>query len=168
MGSIVAKLYGNNLDVKLGDLNPTILKEMVAFEDDLQNWQRGLPDSLRLRPWENLEPGSWSLPEHGRTSARLSVVTHLRYLNVRILLHRPVLQRLLQGMQTDALGPANQDQTFFATLLRSSTTICQDTAARIVDIVSQLSLTRGLLGARWFSIYYSESTSVRYCLEQLL
>lgn len=134
------------------------MQEILVIEERLCGWKRSLPEKLLLRPWADQETSRWSSPQHHPIFARLSVVAQLRYLNVRILLHRPILNRLLQRRQPAPGSESAENESKFAEEMRkSSVTVCQDSAMEIIDIVHRVSGSATLLGAWWFSIYYSES-----------
>lgn len=134
------------------------MQDILIIEEKLCGWKRSLPEKLLLRPWEDQEASRWSCPPYHPIFARLSVVAQLRYLNVRILLHRPILNHLLQrGQLPLGLDSVENTSDFADEMSKSSVTTCQDSAMEIIDIVHRVSRSTTLLGAWWFSIYYSES-----------
>lgn len=155
MGTVVTKLYGQNLDEEIAENIAVRMQDIFLIEEDLSSWKMSLPEKLRLRPWENFGLSEWSQPHYHPVFARLSVVTQLRYLNVRILLHRPVLSHLLWSKRTPS-WERNREKTFTEQTWNLSVIICQDSAVQIIDIIHRVTESMDLLGAWWYSVYFSE------------
>ncbi|KAI5916998.1 fungal-specific transcription factor domain-containing protein [Camillea tinctor] len=155
LGSIITKIYNNNMDDENGELPLETVGDVLAIEDKLRHWKTSLPESLRLQPWKDMEVNPWALPQRRPVYARLSVVTQLRYLNIRILLHRPVLQNFGQGGHSSVPFQLDKSDSLTETIWKSSVVICRTSAVEVINIVHRLSTTTDLLGARWFSIYYT-------------
>lgn len=93
---------------------------------------------------------------------KFRIILTLRYFHVQILLHRPILVKFL-----DATGPSGLEAGE-AKLLNdigySSMNKCIDSAMGIIDIIHELVSTTGwqkdLLGAWWYSLYYSTSPTL--------
>jgi len=163
LGSVVAKLYGQNLDEGLVENRPVPTQDILTIEDRLWNWKRNLSEKLSLRPWLNSGPSSeWSQqqPPYHPVFARLSVVTRLRYLCVRILLHRPILTHLLLERRLP-FGESDGDGSVGLTqdMWKSSVVICQDSAMETIDIIHRMSNSTHLLGAWWYTIYFGKFPS---------
>lgn len=137
-----------------------MLERTLALEQKLAEWKLNLPSQLRRRPWDTLDPDSVSISSWDPVFDRLSVIIMLRYLNVRILLHRPVLSAfLLRRARLRSATSASEDEDhFFHDLGERSIKACEQCAIDVVDIVHRTSRPPALLGAWWFSAYYS-----KYC-----
>ncbi|KAI1505319.1 fungal-specific transcription factor domain-containing protein [Biscogniauxia marginata] len=164
LGSIITKMYGQNMDEENGELTLETIREILSIEDKLRHWKNSLPESLLLRPWEDMETDPWTLRQRCPVYARLSVVAQLRYLNIRILLHRPVLQYFLRRRLFHVADQVEGTDSLVEIIWKSSIAICQTSAIEIINIVHRLSKSMDLLGARWFSIYYTFNAAlIIYC-----
>lgn len=136
-----------------------MLESTVALEQRLTAWKRNLYPQLRRRPWDTLDPDSLSPIAWDPVFDRLSVIITLRYLNARILLHRPVLSAFLRKRVRQRVGggEVEEEDAFFQDLGERSIKICEQSAMEIVQIVYRTSAPPALLGAWWFSAYYSKS-----------
>lgn len=90
---------------------------------------------------------------------KFRIILTLRYANYRLLLHRPILVRFL-----DACGGSQSDPQQLQLLHQlglSSMQICADSTMQIIDLVYDIvhrsDKLPNLLGAWWFSLYYSMS-----------
>ncbi|OCT54128.1 C6 transcription factor [Cladophialophora carrionii] len=156
LGDIISELYADNVDVDAGLAIPTIVERTVVLEQKLAAWKHKLLPQLLRRPWDTLDPEGVSVSTWDPVFDRLSVILTLRYLNTRILLHRPILSAFLRqrsGPRT-AESLAREDP-FFNDLGDRSVRICQQSAMEIVDIVYKTSKPPALLGAWWFTAYYT-------------
>jgi hypothetical protein len=143
-----------------------MLERTLGLEQRLSAWKRNLFPQLQRRPWDTLDPDSVSASTWDPVFDRLSVIITLRYLNTRILLHRPVLSAFLRkracyrsiGVESDEEDPYFQD------LAGKSLKICGQSAMEIVQIVHKTSKPPTMLGAWWFSTYYSKSWCFCFCL----
>jgi hypothetical protein len=158
LGDIIAELYGDNVDIDPGLTMPTMLERTVGVEQKLATWKQELPAHLQRRPWDTLDPDSVSVSTWDPVFDRLSVVLTLRYLNTRIVLHRPILNVFLRqrARRNAGIEAASGEDAFFSDLGERSIQICQKAAMEIVDIVYKTSRPPALLGAWWFTAYYSE------------
>ncbi|OAL32981.1 hypothetical protein AYO22_00066 [Fonsecaea multimorphosa] len=157
LGDIISELYGGNVDVDTGLTVPTMLERTVVLEQKLAAWKHNLFPPLQRRPWDTLDPDTISLSAWDPVFDRLSVIITLRYLNTRILLHRPILSAFLrQRARVKVPGePLEQEDQFFNDLGERSVKICQQAAMEIVEIVHKTSKPPALLGAWWFTAYYT-------------
>ncbi|WJG35924.1 transcriptional regulatory protein GAL4 [Fusarium oxysporum Fo47] len=154
MGTVVQKLYGQNLDEEIIEESGVQMQDMFLIEEDLNSWKMGLPEKLLLQPWVNSGSRERPQPPYHPVFARLSVVTQLRYLNIRILLHRPVLSHLLWKRRTRSLE-RNREKNFREETWNSSVMVCQDSATKIIDIIHCMADSVDLLGAWWYSVYFT-------------
>ena len=150
------QLYGANLDFEKWLGASELLPTVVALEEKLSSWKRNLPTELRKRPWDASDPRVPDYPFDDSPFDRLSVIAKLRYLNVRILLHRPVLVMTLHRVSSVPFTEDSPDQTFVNGFEETSFNVCKESATEIVDIVFAASKSASLLGSSWFSSYYSE------------
>ena len=152
MTDILDVLYGSNLGCEDHiDVFETA-SYLLRCEQKFFSWQRDLPKQMSLIRIEDLEgePNEFKI-------MRLRIILTLRFLNLRILAHRPIL-----CMYLESLGASQVDPLQLATLRQvglNSVQICVQSAITILNITSwgskHNSPPRHLLGAWWFSLYYS-------------
>ena len=135
-----------------------MLERTVVLEQKLAMWKHNLLTQLQRRPWDTLDPNGVSVSTWDPVFDRLSVILMLRYLNTRIVLHRPILSAFLRQRGRSRLSSESipRDDPFFNDLGERSVRICQQAAVEIVEIVHKTSKPPALLGAWWFTTYYSK------------
>ncbi len=150
LGDTIGELYGQNNGC--GDPLPPseTLRKVIKLETDLVNWRRQLPNELLL------QAGSPSAidNEQALIFERLSIIMTLRYLNTRVLLHRPVLTHFLRHTYEPDLQLEGND--FLLQCSRNSLQVCLDSAAEIIATMETAVTRPYMLGAWWFSLYYSQ------------
>lgn len=91
-------------------------------------------------------------------SWKFRVILTLRYLNLRVLLHRPVLVKFIAASRSPDRDL--QDLKLLQQIGMNSMQIITESAMEIIDIVlrvvSEPGWKQSLLGAWWFSLYYSK------------
>ncbi|KAH8838744.1 hypothetical protein MCOR27_011348 [Pyricularia oryzae] len=162
MWNVIDLLYEGNLGCEAPKNIFDIASHLLRIEHQLLEWQHCLPPTLPLvQPGELTGTPTAAVPS---PLCRLRVILTLRYLNLRVLAHRPVLQIYLAelGAATTGGGGPPAQQRRRATLHQvgaNSMRLCVQSAASIVEIVSHVvrsdGLTKQMLGAWWFSLYYT-------------
>ncbi|KIX01785.1 uncharacterized protein Z518_09512 [Rhinocladiella mackenziei CBS 650.93] len=157
LGDIISQLYGSNVDADPQLTIPTMLERTLILEQQLTAWKRSLFPQLQRRPWDTLDPEPMLSSTWDPVFDRLSVIITLRYLNTRILLHRPILSAFLRRRAYLRNGGDifEEGDSFFHDVGKRSIQICQQSAVEVVDIVHKTSKPPALLGAWWFSAYYT-------------
>lgn len=158
MWTILDLLYGQNL----GCDNPLSVSQTVsqvfATEQHLFTWEKALPDALRLINITGLrnatqEPSS----NTAHFSWKFRTILTLRHLNLRVLLHRPILVKFIDAC--GGLQPDPQELKLLQQMGPNSLRVCADCAMEIIDIIYDIVYDPGwrrrLLGAWWYSLYYS-------------
>ena len=153
---ILREIYQDNIYHVIDIPSEVVLRNLVTFEAKLTHWKSTLPSQLALEPWLDSSPRRREQSRYQQVFSRLSVVIRLRYLNARILLHRTILDRMLKAMASYERGSDPVHAPFLDNVASDSLEICQDCAMEIIAIVDATSRTKALLGAWWFSIYYSK------------
>ena len=151
MGRVIDILYGSNLGCGTSQDVFTLASQVLQIEHQLSEAQKTFPPFLRLVEPQELDR------ETPDTILKFRVVYTLRYHNLRILTHRPLLRRYLE-----VLSSQDEDTKQMAPLVQmglNSLRICMQSAGSIVELMSQLTSSnrkaRGLFGAWWFSLFYS-------------
>ncbi|EED16269.1 conserved hypothetical protein [Talaromyces stipitatus ATCC 10500] len=158
MGCIIDQLYAQNLGcgppLSVGET----VSRVLGIETQLQSWLLTLPDNLRqvtatvIRDEierAGIQPQFFPL--------KFRVILTLRYLHVQILLHRPVLVKFLDAMEASE-AEISEDR-LLKDIGCSSMKKIIESAMGIIDIVYELvsspEWTRNLLGAWWYTLYYT-------------
>ncbi|KAF2801517.1 uncharacterized protein BDZ99DRAFT_492508 [Mytilinidion resinicola] len=152
MGEIVDVLYGSNLGCGVPDNVFDIASQLLQFEQKFLIWQHSLPAALSLVEPETLDSNA---DEHG--TLRFRVILTLRFLNLRILTHRPLLSKYLESIRS--AQSASQQLPLLKQVGTNSLRTCAYSAVTIIKLMQMVliptSPARHLLGAWWFSLYYA-------------
>ncbi|KIX97612.1 uncharacterized protein Z520_06390 [Fonsecaea multimorphosa CBS 102226] len=159
LGSVINKLYSGNIHNEPPTELVSLLPEIVLLDSRLEQWRMNLPITLRLDPTVSLSPRARPSHSNDALPGRLNVMIHLRYLNLKILLHRPVLRVALHKLSA-ATSDAGDSKAFSEQLCKPSIKILAETAIELVDTVDQASGPVNLLGAWWFALYYTFNASL--------
>jgi hypothetical protein len=151
MSQVFDVLYGNNLGSGASSDIFALSSQLLQYEQELAVWQRTLPKSIAVVAQEdiNFEPTKF-------ITMRLRVILTLRFLNLRILTHRPLLCKYLE-----TIGTRPVDMLQLATLRQvgaRSIQVCAQSALLIIRMTSwalkHQTASQQLLGAWWFTLYY--------------
>jgi hypothetical protein len=154
MWNILANLYGHNLGCDELLLDNSMLTMIFQLSQELEEWHESLPEVLSLRTAAEIA----NLEDHLQDPVieRYRLILTLRYLNLQLLLFRPVLSRSLNinsnddnPRQIDPLGKIGRD--FHFNCIKSA----EDIVIIIHFVLTQPSLGKRLVGAWWFTLYYS-------------
>ena len=155
MGRVIDELYGSNLGCDRPPDVFSLASQAIQIEQKLSDVQTTFPAALQLVEPEEFANG----PDSSSAMLRFRVVHTLRYYNLKILIHRPILHRYLEVLN----GQAEDVQRMAppAQLGVNSLRICIQSASSIVELMSHLTESsgnaRGLCGAWWFSLFYSKA-----------
>lgn len=163
---IIDSLYGQNL----GCDKPLEVGETVAplfkAEHQLLDWERTLPANLKITSSQqvSLQNRDNPLQEDEYIELRLRTILTLRYLNLCLLLHRPILTKYLDLA-------SNTNYSHELRLLQqvgsNSIKVCMQSSTEVIYIVhAAVQNTDGhrtLLGAWWYSLYYSKLSLLLHC-----
>lgn len=160
LGTIIEQQYGRNLGMNLPSSVVNVVSPISAIDDSLRDWVDAQCSDLRpVSSTDLLSMLSSFNPEDSLASANRSrVVLTLRYLNVRLLLHRPVLVKYFETSLSPTKDPA--ETTLLSHLGSHSIQICFRSSMEIITIVNTLvhsaKPAKRWLNAWWFTLYYSE------------
>lgn len=172
---IIDQVYGNNIACVFKPTAAETVARVYKIESQLSEWQQGLPPELGLITTADLATDIL-LPEDDRAeeawqNLRLRFILTLRYTNIRVLLHRSILVKFLDGFDTK---PNNHEISLLRQVGTNSIQIAIQSAKDVIGLVHSavqspsLSKKRGLLGAWWFSLYYSTNPSLHLITGNLL
>lgn len=163
MYRIIDSCYGQNLGLEESRTDIELISLVFKVEEELEQWKSQLPSlsmcvydtPISAQDLDGMEVDNKSLE-------RFTNVLSVRYHNLQILLHRPILEKLLEGCGTSTAmrskgGDAKGKVQRFGV---SSVETCINSAIVVISIVHTIVLSRGwhrdLLGAWNYSLFYSE------------
>ena len=149
LGNVMQLLYGDNLGCDQMERSSEILPKILRLEERLDDWEKGTAEPLR-------PTNSWATTDD--VSHRLRVILTLRYLNLKLLIHRPIISSMLREM--DGTDPNTTNLLSIEQARKVSLETCVKSSMEIITIVHNATVStgprRGVLGAWWFSLYYSK------------
>lgn len=157
MSDILTELYDNNISSAKGMRLYETLQQNFGLTWRLSEWLRAVPLDLR--------PGNVFEKQHKRQppilTRRLRTNLSLCYFGTCLLVHRPVLLKFLD-FQRDSLD-AEQDLALLrgagSLSLRQGVEICGECILVAKNIVSEINNGTNLLGAWWYTTFYSKNES---------
>ena len=173
MYKIIDSCYGQNLGLEGRRTDSEIVSLVLRGEEQLGEWQSSLAPLQMLVYKTPLSPRDLEKMEVGnKYNERFIIVLSVRYHNLRILLHRPLLEGLLDAcgrMGTSSTsGPPSSsglagnagDLGMVRHLSISSVETCVNSAIVVISMIRTVVLSTGwqrdLLGAWNYSLFYSK------------
>ncbi|GFF96416.1 transcriptional activator protein acu-15 [Aspergillus udagawae] len=158
MGTIIDQVYGQNLGCGPGLSVGETVGRVLSIENQLFSWVMALPESLRQLTLQGLREEIKQSEDQPRPfSLKFRVILTLRYLHTQILLHRPILVKFLDASLASGLEPGQE--RILNEIGYSSMNKCVESAMGVIDIIHELVSATGwqrdLLGAWWYSLYYT-------------
>lgn len=178
MATAIERLYGQNLACGPSLTDMEVISQCFNLEKTLNEWRDTfcypplitsdeLPHAITeaegsiVTNEREAPPGSvpstwWPIYE-----LRLRTIITLRFNSIRLLIHRPALERMLTML---SMNDDNRTGTEQPNVIRQmgcgSVQVCTQSAIESINIISAVvhstGPARGLLGAWWFTLYYSE------------
>jgi len=150
LGSVIEKVYGNNISSPTDEIPlHHLLTRVLEVEQDLSTWTQGLPRGLFPVTASDLD----RLGVDDSDAHRFRIILTLRFLNVRMLLHRSVLSRLLEERSHDC-NAVYRD--FMLMMSAGSLGMCVDAAVETIAIISRTTQRQHVLPIWWYSIYFGK------------
>jgi hypothetical protein len=148
LGKAIESVYDNNISCPAQTTSlHQMLTKVLEVDQNLINWRQQLPPGLSQVTASELS----HLQAVGETQTyRFRTILTVRYLNVRTLLHRAVLSRLLESPSRQA----HQEDLIFNMSVSSMET-CVDAALESIGIISHATHQQYLLPIWWYSVYFS-------------
>lgn len=153
---VIGTLYGHNLGCEELPPETKVVSDILNLEQQLNDWRYNLLPPLYLRSASNLPH-----QEHVQDKAteRFRIILSLRCLNLQLLIYRPMLTTSLSKCSTSPNGTGQRHGSLNHMQLTFNRTQIQ-TAEDIIEIIYAVltdpGLGRDLIGAWWFTLYYSE------------
>ena len=148
-GNMIEKLYHQNMTPSV-DLQPNRLFSLIMdFEEHLHDWMKTLNPAVELIPTSEVNkahPHEWKW-------TRPQTVMTIRFLSVRVLLYRRVIETLLDDISTSGVGIRQPEYSLpiAQTLIHA----CTESAIAIIQTIRALGAKNEMLPAWWFTIYHS-------------
>ncbi|CAK7204575.1 hypothetical protein SEUCBS139899_007333 [Sporothrix eucalyptigena] len=171
MYRIIDTCYGQNLGLEDLQSDSDLFSHVVRVEADLEAWKAQLTNNqLSVYDAPMAPKDLEGIEADDKISARYIVVLSVRYHNLQILLHRPILEKLLETCGGRRSQPSNNSSSAASSLSSSSSAkliqmglgsveACIHSAQAIISIVHTIVLADGprrdLLGAWNFSLFYT-------------
>lgn len=153
--NVIDILYGQNLGKNgANEETSALIQYVVRFEQDLDDWVARLPEALKPVPHDWMGGPS--------NAARLRTILSMRYFNLKCLLHRPIVMKLLDNGGRDFDTRREETESFNEMLVWQSVSSIVDSSTRIITLLSRLGSQKASVGAYWFSLYYSQFPSSLY------
>lgn len=120
----------------------------MKLDHELTEWKRTLHPAVAIlspQDFSRLEPQNWA---YNRTQTVLT----LRYLSVRLVLYRKVLEKALDDASNQR--SANDDLDYSPPIAQAMLQICVDSAITMIKLVGVAAPRTDMLPAWWFTAYY--------------
>ncbi|RSL48290.1 hypothetical protein CEP51_015651 [Fusarium floridanum] len=147
LGNVIESVYDKNIScsAQITSLYQMLTK-VLEVDQDLIKWRQQLPPGLSQVTVSELS----QLQVVGETQTyRFRTILTVRHLNVRTLLHRAVLSRLLES-------PSRQPhQDLIFNMCISSMETCVEAALESISIISHATHQQYLLPIWWYSVYFT-------------
>lgn len=155
IAEVIGTLYGHNLGCDEPPSTTEMITHIFHLEQRLHDWRQGLPQRLTLHTADTVSSSEDILD---RKLERFRLILSLRYLNLELLVHRPMLTSSLMTCSVSS-GPLHTSQDSVNHMQTSFNKVCVLRAEDIIDIIHKVLVRpdpgRDLIGAWWFTLYYS-------------
>lgn len=153
---VMGTLYGHNLGCEESPPETQIVSDILNLEQQLNDWRRNLPPQLHIRSASNL-PDRKDVQD--RATERFRIILSLRCLNLQLLIYRPMLTTSLSKCLSTADGAGHRNGSLnhmHMTFNRTQIQVSEDIIEIIYTVLTDPGLGRDLIGAWWFTLYYSK------------
>ncbi|KAF4631594.1 hypothetical protein G7Y89_g6531 [Cudoniella acicularis] len=159
MWTVIDLSYGGNIGCDPPTSAFDTVSRLFGLEQQMVDWERRLPKSLGLPEASHLTITSNVIDPITSSLSRFRIILAVRYLNLRVLLHRPILVKFLDITGNNANDLDVQEVNLIQQIGSNSVLVCVESSMKIIAIVSTIVASRGSqrtwLGAWWFSLYYT-------------
>lgn len=171
--NVIDHSYGQNLGFDDDKETLHIISQVLSSDRQLEDWlYRQLPTlglHVYQKPLSREELDKTPASVEAVIQQRFNLVLSLRYHNLRILVHRKFLERFLDFFGVDVDGnsasttastTASQERWILSQVGSASVQKCVESAMAIISSMHTIALSsakwhRGILGAWYYSLYYS-------------
>lgn len=157
---VIGILYGHNLGCEESPPETQIVSDILNLEQQLNDWRHDLPPPLHLRSASNLPR-----QEHvqDQTLERFRIILSLRCLNLQLLIYRPILTTSLSKCSSSVDGAGQRNGSLnhmHMTFSRTQIQVAEDIIEIIYTVLTDSRLGGDLIGAWWFTLYYSKRSKL--------
>lgn len=146
---MIESLYNQNI-IPSVDLQPNrLFGSIMEFEEHLIEWRRTLDTTVDLIPTSEINTAH----THEWKWTRPQTVMTIRFLSVRVLLYRRVIETLLDTIS--APGTGTQQLEYSLPIAQTLIQACTDSAIAIIQTIRALGARNEMLPAWWFTVYHS-------------
>lgn len=138
-----------------------LLSSILKIDHRLSEWKTGLYPSIKLIPLWNVD----QLQSHNWAYTKTETVLTLRYLNVRVLLLRKILENALDDITAPTSRSGDSDVS--SPIAKNILQICVDSAMHIITLIRTIGARPDLLPAWWFTAYYGKLNTVELALPSM-
>jgi hypothetical protein len=162
MYKIIDSCYGQNLGLDEQQTVSELAALVLNGEEQLSEWQTSLASLEMFVYSAPLDPKDLEKMEpENKIFERFIIVLSVRYHNLRILLHRPMLEKFLDACGCSGSGAyASDDRGMAQRLGISSIETCVESAMAVISMIRTVVMSEGwrrdLLGAWNYSLFYSK------------
>lgn len=157
---VIGTLYDYNLGCEESPSETKIVSDVLDLEQQLIDWRHNLPPPLFLRSASNLPQQK---DAQDQATERFRIILSLRCLNLQLLIYRPMLTASLGKCSSPANGAGQQHGSLnqlHMTFIRTQVQIAEDIIEIIHAVLTNPRLGRDLIGAWWFTLYYSKRSKL--------
>ncbi|ETS83703.1 hypothetical protein PFICI_05579 [Pestalotiopsis fici W106-1] len=166
MWLVLESLYESNIGSQGGTGMLTMTSDILRVEQQFMEWQSSLNPALTLITAKHLSTDE----EEYSLSKRLRVILSLRYHNLCILASRPFLDFYLHRMERRE--PDDPETSMILQLGSRYCRTCFESATNLIDLIHTIfhssKLSRKLLGAWWFTFYYTFNATLAIAVVMLI
>ncbi|KAE8141839.1 fungal-specific transcription factor domain-containing protein [Aspergillus pseudotamarii] len=153
LGQVIENLYGSNLERRSPDSLSKKLHDVIDIDQHLAKWKSGLPTGLEILNRFNIIKLAL---DSSSELLRFRAVVSLRYHSLNTLLHRKVLEWLLEYPGSMLSG---SDVTeFLQTVVKGSINTCSQSARDTIFVIASIADHHILLPIWWYSVYYGRKS----------
>lgn len=158
--NVLDNCYGQNLGFEHPPTAANAVPQILEGERLLDEWRFSIVPSLGIRLWHEplLSENVAQLDPESTIRHRFGIVLSVRYHNLRILLYRRFLESYLDSYHAE--DPISLDNKLVQQMAFTGVQNCVESAISIISTLHTITSCggwhQGLLGAWYYSLYYSK------------
>lgn len=155
-GDVIRNIYNHNIMSSQTLRSEALFSRIIELDHVMEQWKWDLPPSSALLPLEFVDSMTAENWAYNKTRTTLT----LRFLNVRALLFRKVLERSLDQI-TKSTTNSSTAMTPEGSLPLSKIMIqaCTDACIQTITIIRLTAVNPQVLPAWWYTVYYGKRES---------
>lgn len=157
--NVIDQLYGQNLGCESPLSVAESVSRILSLGQDLVLWENALPSALQVVDLTAIRGADEPTPGGPQSHLKFQIILSLRYYHLQTILHRPILAKYLKACVNSTMDNS-ADERLLQQIGFNSVQVCSEAARNIIDIIHEVLHSKrwhtSLLGAWWFSLYYSK------------